>query len=267
VVLCCLSQGVGGGYTPNTNTGLTVGLGPSWVLLGSSWRRAASCSLCSKSTGHGSASLLPLVLVRRAYLYVTCDEGSLALVGLGTCWPASMDDSSEVGGSMTGCRVGWPAGVPKSCALVPGSALWKPSLTAWVLEFSWGGRDWCGTCSSPVPEPDDVASASLLRAERVLDFSLSIATTKSKMGNAAPSAIPGKHGFMTWKRRWPNAGWRLKIGFTSLEFCLGARHIAPLPPPTPFLAVYSHRTRDNVRGDSPLLFQVSVWATDVKERL
>ena len=87
---------------------------------------------------------------------------------------------------MTGCRVGSPAGVPKSCALVPGSALWKPSLTAWVLEFSWGGRDWCGTCSSPVPEPDDVASASLLRAERVLDFSLSIATTKSKMGNATP---------------------------------------------------------------------------------
>ena len=136
-----------------------------------------------------------------------------------------------------------------------------------MLEFSWGARDWCGTCSSPVPEPEDVASASLLRAERVFDLSLSIATTKSKMGNAILRAIPGKHGFMTWKRPWPNTGWRLKIGFTSLEFCLGARHIAPQPLPTPFLGVDSHRTRDNVGGDNLLLLQVNVWTTDVRERL
>jgi hypothetical protein len=167
-------------------------------------------------------------------------------VGLGTCWPASIDESNDVGGSRTGCRVGWSAGVPKSWAVVPGSALWTPSLTACVLELSWGAGDWCGGCNSPVPAPEDVAPASLLRAERVLDFSLSIAATKLEMRNAIPRAIPDKHGFMTWKRLWPETDWRLKIGFTSLEFWwLGARHIAPQPLlPTPFHEFDSHRTRE-----------------------
>jgi hypothetical protein len=170
---------------------------------------------------------------------------------------------------MTGCRVGWSAGTPKSCAFVPGSALWKPSLMACVLEFSWGARDWCGTCSSPVPEPEDVAWASLLRAERVFDFSLSIATTRLKTRNAVPRAIPDKHGFMTWKRPWPNAGWRLKIGFTSLEFVLvhvilrrNRNRCQPLSCQSTRIARAS-----TLGGNNPLGRQFSVWTTHGNERL
>jgi hypothetical protein len=48
-----------------------------------------------------------------------------------------------------------------------------------VLEFSCGARDWWGAWSSLVLFPEDVASASRLRAERVFNFSLSMGTVKN----------------------------------------------------------------------------------------
>jgi len=126
---------------------------------------------------------------------VTCEDGSAFLVGLGTCPPASTDDSSDVGGSTTGRA-------PKSCALVPGSAAKRPSLTAWVLELrcgAKGGRTGCGSAASVAGSG---ASAFLLRAHRVLDLSLSIATARWKTGMCKPQGNRvEQHGFITWKRR------------------------------------------------------------------
>jgi hypothetical protein len=61
------------------------------------------------------------------------------VAGVGTGIPASTDDCSDVGGSKTGCGVGWSAPEAKSRAAVPGSGPRYPSLTAVVLALSSGG--------------------------------------------------------------------------------------------------------------------------------
>lgn len=75
---------------------------------------------------------------------------------------------------MAGCRVGWPSGTAKSRACVPARGPRNPSFTPCVDEASCGASDAWGTWSEPDPVPEEVASASLLRAVRVFAFNLSI---------------------------------------------------------------------------------------------
>jgi hypothetical protein len=97
------------------------------------------------------------------------------LVGSATVFPASTDDCSEVGGSSVGWTTSSRSAAAKSRAAVPGN----PSLTPVVLLLSWAA---CsvegGTASEPEPVPWETDSASLLRAERDLTLSLSMAATR-----------------------------------------------------------------------------------------
>lgn len=90
--------------------------------------------------------------------------------GFGTGWPASTEDSNDVGGSMAGCG----AGAAKSRAAVPGCGPMKPSFTAVVLALSSGGSVEWGTDNEPVPVPRDVRSATLFRADETFVLNLSI---------------------------------------------------------------------------------------------
>jgi hypothetical protein len=49
-----------------------------------------------------------------------------------------------------------------------------PSFTAVVLELSCGGSVECGTARDALPDPREVASATLFRAELALIFNLSM---------------------------------------------------------------------------------------------
>jgi hypothetical protein len=49
-----------------------------------------------------------------------------------------------------------------------------PSLTAVVLELSCGGSVECGTARDALPDPLEVASATLFRAELALTLNLSM---------------------------------------------------------------------------------------------
>jgi hypothetical protein len=54
------------------------------------------------------------------WTYLAALEGEPCLEGFGTGKPASTEDWREVGGSITGCRVGWESAAAKSRAEVPG---------------------------------------------------------------------------------------------------------------------------------------------------
>lgn len=118
-----------------------------------------------------------------------------------------------------------------------------------------------------MPEPEDVAPAPLARAIRVFNLCKSIAATELRMGNANPRAIPDKHVFMTWKRPWPNAVWRLRIGFYKPGILSWGTSYCAVTTTTPFpprrLTRIARAT--NARGDGPLT-PVSVWTTEVNER-
>jgi hypothetical protein len=109
------------------------------------------------------------------HLGAALDLGEPCWVGFGTGSPASTDDWREVGGSIAGCRTGSSSGAAKSRAAVPGRGPRKPSFTACVLALSCGASDEWGTCSDPCPELPAVASASLLRTERLFTLNLSMA--------------------------------------------------------------------------------------------
>jgi hypothetical protein len=69
---------------------------------------------------------------------------------------------------------------------------------ACVLEFWFDVRVCCGLLCSAVPDADGVAPASLLRAVRALNFSLSMEDPELKPEGRTVSAIQGKHGFKAW---------------------------------------------------------------------